>query len=103
MAVAIPKWIEDAPCAREDHTLFMASDYYTASPALMVCGACPFRKQCLTWVNPARSWYDGVAGGVLWLDGKLQRRRRDDPDWVVIVGWRDAVDYVLSVGAKLPA
>lgn len=38
--------------------------------ALKVCDACPIRLECLKWVDPANSYFDGVAGGYSWQNGK---------------------------------
>lgn len=63
------KWLQRAACAGEDPALF---DYYVfpeAREALRICGNCRFVEECLTWVRPNKSFYDGVAAGIVWRNG----------------------------------
>ena len=38
--------------------------------ALQVCAPCTVKEWCLAEVRPAESHFDGVAGGVAWINGK---------------------------------
>lgn len=38
--------------------------------ALKICDGCPVKLDCLKWVDPANSFYDGVAGGYVWGKGR---------------------------------
>lgn len=55
--------------------------FYTA---LKVCRGCPVRMWCLQRVDPAKSHYDGVAGGHAWKDGHVVSRWDTDPDDPVV-------------------
>ena len=41
--------------------------------ALTLCETCPVKRTCLDVVDPAYSFFDGVAGGLVWLEGRLSR------------------------------
>lgn len=38
--------------------------------ALATCAACTVRQECLQVVRPTESFFDGVAGGIVWREGK---------------------------------
>ena len=48
------------------------------SMALALCQECPVRDWCLRVVDPARNFYDGVAGGAVWREG-TPRDQLTDP------------------------
>jgi hypothetical protein len=56
-----------------------AQDFETADPALTICLDCPVRAQCLAFGQSLQA--DGVWGGRLLRDGRIQRRLpwRDHP------------------------
>jgi hypothetical protein len=71
-------WILRAPCRgildfapRDD--AWRTSTQLTAIclPLLPVCASCPFNRECLDWVRPRRSHFDGIAAGRIWLDGMV--------------------------------
>ena len=65
---------ENAPCIGKAN-LIDAVTWRDAAPALNdCCRVCPYRLQCLIEVNPASSWYEGVCGGIVWLNGKPQEK-----------------------------
>lgn len=61
-------------CEREDAALFTSpvEDLRVARDMLAVCASCDdaIRLWCYETVAPARSRFDGVAGGALWRNGK---------------------------------
>lgn len=59
----------DAPCAGKPE-LFDADNWTDSTMGLEYCRKCPFRLQCLDLVDPAANWYEGVVGGMLWVNGK---------------------------------
>jgi hypothetical protein len=67
------KW-QDPPaepnCANADPIMFDDKLFY--GMALAYCETCPVRAWCLSWVDPARNWYDGVVGGHVWQNGEPQ-------------------------------
>lgn len=63
------KWLYLTACSGEDPALF---DHYTfpaASEALRICSHCRFVSECMDWVRPSKSFFDGVAAGVVWRNG----------------------------------
>ena len=63
------RWLELASCTGEDPALF---DHYTfpeASEALRICSHCRVVQECMDWVRPSKSFYDGVAAAVVWRNG----------------------------------
>ncbi len=64
----------DAACIGHNPTLFDATEYPQALAALAVCGTCTIKVECLAVVRPGPSWFDGVAGGLVWRNGYQVRR-----------------------------
>jgi len=63
------KWLQQASCSGEDPVLFDHYVFPEAREALRICGNCLFVQECLTWVRPNKSFYDGVAAGIVWRNG----------------------------------
>jgi hypothetical protein len=63
------KWIHSAACAGSDPIMFDHYMYPQAIAALTICGTCKFTVECVEWVKPNKSFFDGVAGGVVWRNG----------------------------------
>lgn len=59
-----------AACADDDPRLFDATTPEDALEALQICAICLVKDECLEWVKPHKSYYDGVAAGRLWLNGQ---------------------------------
>jgi WhiB family redox-sensing transcriptional regulator len=62
-------WLMLAACAGEEPSTF---DHYTfpeAQEALRICSHCRFVADCMDWVKPNKSFFDGVAAGVVWRNG----------------------------------
>jgi hypothetical protein len=66
--------LRDAACIGHDPALFDITEYPRALAALAVCGTCTIKVQCLAVVRPGPSWFDGVAGGIVWRNGYQVRR-----------------------------
>jgi hypothetical protein len=62
-------WLHAAACAGEKPDLFDFFTYPEASEALRICGNCEYTSQCMEWVRPNKSSFDGVAAGVVWRNG----------------------------------
>lgn len=71
-------------CAGINPAFFDDPQFYQAG--LEVCVECPAKLWCLNQVDPVNNWYDGVAGGVAWKDGKpLIDRPRAIPElWLYL-------------------
>lgn len=61
--------LRDASCINEDPKAFDTVNWLNAE-ALEICRDCPVQDLCLETVNPIRTFYDGIAGGFLWLNGR---------------------------------
>ena len=68
------KSLEDAACVSSDPRMFNAKTYPEAEPALEVCATCSKVATCIEMVRPSKSFYDGVAGGVVWRNGYVVRK-----------------------------
>lgn len=60
---------EDPACVNTDPAYF--EEPYLYERGLQVCNTCQVHLWCLNRVDPARSHFDGVAGGQAWKDGRL--------------------------------
>jgi hypothetical protein len=61
--------LRDALCAAESPKAFDTTNWLNA-PALEICRNCPVKDLCLETVSPVRTFFDGIAGGFLWLNGR---------------------------------
>lgn len=64
------KLLQLAECRSADPSLFDHFDLNRALPALNYCDTCPIRVECIKWVRPEKSFFDGVCGGSVWKNGK---------------------------------
>lgn len=62
--------LEEAACIGKPPHIFDATTIDDATEALFVCSRCWVKRECMTWMQPARRFYDGVVGGRLWREGK---------------------------------
>ncbi len=89
LAAKLPRpeaWINDAPCAAGspyDHDLppevggkrdmaARALMYPRVTDALKRCSTCRYIAECLARVDPVESGYDGICGGILWVNGEAR-------------------------------
>lgn len=63
------KWLPLTACSGEDPALFDQYTFPAASEALRICSHCRFVAECMDWVRPSKSFFDGVAAGVVWRNG----------------------------------
>lgn len=63
------KWLPLTACSGEDPALFDHFTFPAASEALRICSNCRFVAECMDWVRPSKSFFDGVAAGVVWRNG----------------------------------
>lgn len=68
------KSLEDAECVSSDPVLWNAKTYPEADPALKICATCTKATACIEFVRPSKSYFDGVAGGVVWRNGYIVRK-----------------------------
>lgn len=61
--------LERAACKGADPRLFDAIAGEDVWDALSYCERCPVMQACLDYVQPSRSYFDGVAAGRLWRNG----------------------------------
>jgi hypothetical protein len=73
---------EKAACKDADPSLFDAVGGVLARYALQYCRNCPVQRECEEFVRPKKSWFDGVAGGKVWSNGRridlLYTTKEDD-------------------------
>ena len=70
MAKRYPTALEQAACIGMPPQVFDGKSAYDIHAGIMVCRSCLVRQPCLEWLRPRRTFYDGIAGGKLWRDGK---------------------------------
>lgn len=63
------RWLTRAACTGEDPALFDHFTFPEAREALRICSNCRHVTDCMDWVKPNKSFYDGVAAGVVWRNG----------------------------------
>lgn len=68
------KSLEDAACVSSDPRIFNEKTYPEAEPALQLCAICTKVATCIEMVRPSKSYFDGVAGGVVWRNGYIVRK-----------------------------
>jgi len=64
----------EAACLRADPALFEATSGERAADALSYCERCTVVKECEELVRPRRSYFDGVAAGKVWRDGRVVKQ-----------------------------
>ena len=60
-----------AACVGANPRLFDQTDVLRATYALAHCRDCRIPDLCLAVVRPETSHYDGVAGGIVWRNGRV--------------------------------
>jgi hypothetical protein len=68
-------WPRDAPCRDDPRFVFDdTADVTTVEilQLLSICQRCPFRAACVATVLPAKSGFDGVCGGRVWVNGVVR-------------------------------
>jgi WhiB family transcriptional regulator, redox-sensing transcriptional regulator len=61
----------EAACLSADPRLFEATYGELVLDALSYCERCPVTRECEDLVKPRRSYFDGVAAGKVWRDGRV--------------------------------
>jgi WhiB family redox-sensing transcriptional regulator len=65
-----PPWsLQQAACKGSNPVLFDATFGDPVFDALSYCYRCPVIPECLDYVLPHRSYFDGVAAGKVWRGG----------------------------------
>lgn len=65
-------------CQGADPVAFDQTEYQNTSLGLGICATCPVRAWCLETVDPAKSFFDGIAGGHVWIGGTIKWSIPDD-------------------------
>lgn len=66
--------LQKAACIGVSPSVFDADSYPQAWQGIKVCSSCPRNTAwaCLQNIAPHKSWFDGVAGGLVWRNGIVQ-------------------------------
>lgn len=67
-----PPDITAAVCRELPPGLFDVTSPIDTRPGLETCATCTVKVECLRAVDPWRSYYDGIAGGYVWQDGRVR-------------------------------
>ncbi len=85
-----------APCRDLPSGIFDMVEWPDAELGLSTCETCPMRVECLKLVDPLRSYYDGICGGYVWIEGNIK-------DWSVKeTDSLDAYFAAIPQGRRLP-
>lgn len=63
-----------AACLGADPRLFDAISGEAVLDALSYCERCPVIPECEDLVRPRRSYFDGVAAGKVWREGRVVKQ-----------------------------
>ena len=68
----------EAACVGKPPYLFDVTEYWNliSDLALNMCCICPVKEDCLIVVNPTESYYDGIAGGMIFKNGEIVSREK---------------------------
>jgi hypothetical protein len=68
----------EAACRNKPPYLFEETQYWNlvSDLALNICCICTVKEDCLMVVNPTESYYDGVAGGMIFKNGEIVSREK---------------------------
>jgi hypothetical protein len=84
--------LEAAACRGMNPKIFDQITFPLAIRGLTVCASCTVVDECLEWVRPHKSFFDGVCAGIVWRNGykvrpdnstredRLRVRRGEDVD-----------------------
>lgn len=66
----------EANCKDKPARYFDETDYDSiiAEAALSICSECKVQEECLLVVNPSNSFFDGIAGGIIFKNGQIQEK-----------------------------
>ena len=70
--MVIPAPPAQPACEGADPVVFDQTDWQNTTLGLSICERCPVRAWCLETVDPAQGNFDGIAGGHIWVDGKIK-------------------------------
>lgn len=83
--------IGETPCQSMPPAVFDKVDIIDSREGLEACRGCSAKLACLLAVDPFRSYYDGIAGGYVWVDGRVK-------EWSAV-----EIDTIGDYYATLPA
>lgn len=84
----------DAACLGLEPKFFDAKTWDASLVGLNACWSCTVRYECLRLVDPARNYYDGIAGGYVWVEGVLR-------EWSIHGDIEPLKPYYASLGMAL--
>jgi len=61
--------LEKAACLGKSPQIFDAFTFPEADTAMSICSTCSVVTECFNLVRPNKSFFDGVAGGIVWRNG----------------------------------
>ena len=61
--------LEAAACIGMNPLIFDAYTFPAAQTGIAICSTCTVVEECVEWVRPQKSFYDGVAAKIVWRNG----------------------------------
>lgn len=97
------EFINTAPCREADSWLFDQSEIDLAMPGLSYCSGCKFWQECDDWIKPKSSYYEGVAAGKVWRNGRVLAKLDASSPHRLVVG-EELIDETTTTirGSELP-
>lgn len=95
------EFLSSAPCREADPWLFEQSEIDLAMPGLNYCVGCNFWTECNEWVRPKNSYFDGVAAGKVWRNGRVLAKLDASSPHRLIVGDEPDEETVEFRGSEL--
>ena len=62
-------YLGNAACLGKSPQIFDAFTFPEANLAMSICKTCTVVTECFNLVRPNKSFFDGVAGGIVWRNG----------------------------------
>ena len=79
-------FITKAPCRNADPWLFDQTNLDLAQPALSHCSRCIFWQECESLIQPKANFFDGVAAGKVWRNGRILAKLDNSSPYRLLVG-----------------
>jgi hypothetical protein len=84
--MSLISFIEHAPCKDAEPVMFDQHQIELAQPALNICKGCAYWDNCNSLLEPQKNFYDGVAAGKLWRNGRILAKLLPEAPHRLIVG-----------------
>jgi len=95
------EFLSNAPCREADPWLFDQSEIDLAMPGLNYCLGCKFWTECDEWIRPKNNYFEGVAAGKVWRNGRILARLDASSPHRLTIGDEPVEDAMELRGSEL--